>query len=282
MNPRAEALAGKAAHVASPPLVYDRLNQVLAHPHCGSADIARVIGEDPGLTSRLLRLVNSGFFGFPQPVESVAKAVTVVGTAQIRDLALATSVVSAFDRIPPEIVDLQAFWLHSLACGVTARVLAARRGVDNVERYFVAGLLHEIGHLVIVAGAREQAVRVAECARDGRTPWLDCERAILETDHTEVGGALMRAWNLPESLQEAVTWHHEPEQAGAYTAEAAAVHVAEVTAHAMAWGRCGDGRVPPFRGEAWDCLGLEVDELEGIVEEVEGQLESALHLMGAA
>ena len=108
MNPRAEALARSAAHLASPPLVYDRLNQVLAHPHCGSADIARVIGEDPGLTSRLLRLVNSGFFGFSQPVESVAKAVTVVGTAQIRDLALATSVVSAFDRIPPEIVDLQA------------------------------------------------------------------------------------------------------------------------------------------------------------------------------
>lgn len=282
MNPRAEALANGAAHLASPPLVYERLNQVLAHPHCGSADIARVISEDPGLTSRLLRLVNSGFFGFSQPIESVAKAVTVVGTAQIRDLALATSVISAFDQLPREVIDLEAFWLHSLACGVTARVIASRKGVDNVERFFVAGLLHEIGHLVIVAGAHEQARAVTERVGASGAPYIECERAVMGTDHTEVGGALMCAWNLPESLQEAVTWHHDPFQAGLYIGEASAVHVAEVMAHGLGWGRCGDGLVPAFRPEAWERLALDVDEVPSIVEVVEGQMESALHLMGAA
>lgn len=282
MSTRAEALARTAASVASPPLVYDRLNEVLAHPHCGSADIARVISDDPGLTTRLLRLVNSGFFGFSQPVESVAKAVTVVGTAQIRDLALATSVLSAFDRIPREVVDLHAFWLHSLACGVTARVIAGKRRVDNVERYFVAGLLHEIGQLVMLAGARAESLEVWERSRATGASWLACERAVMDTDHTEVGGALMRAWNLPEALQEAVTWHHDPERAGKYTAEASAVHVAEAMAHALSWGRCGDGRVPPFRPEAWEFVGLDPDDLGELAQEVESQLESAMHLMGAA
>lgn len=282
MNPRAEALARSAAHLASPPLVYDRLNQVLAHPHCGSADIARVISEDPGLTSRLLRLVNSGFFGFSQPIESVAKAVTVVGTAQIRDLALATSVISAFDQLPREVIDLEAFWLHSLACGVTARVIASRKGADNVERFFVAGLLHEIGHLVIVAGAREQARAVAERVAATGAPWIECEQAVMGTDHTEVGGALMIAWNLPESLQQAVTWHHDPFRGGRYIGEASAVHVAEVMAHGLGWGRCGDGLVPTFRPEAWERIGLDAEELPALIDDVEGQLESALHLMGAA
>lgn len=282
MNPRAVSLANGAAHVASPPLVYDRLNQVLAHPHTGAADIARVISEDPGLTSRLLKLVNSGFFGFPQPVESVAKAVTVVGTSQIRDLALATSVISAFDRVPTELVDLEAFWFHSLACGVMARVIAAHRGADNVERFFVAGLLHDIGHLVVYVGAGEEAFRILERTETSGDPHIACERAILGTDHTEVGGALMETWNLPASLQEAVRWHHDPLAAETYREEAAAVHVAETTAHGLGWGKSGDGRLPPFIGEAWDSLEMSVDELPSLVAEAEVQLEAALHLMGAS
>ncbi len=282
MNPRAVALANGAAHVASPPLVYDRLNQVLAHPHTGAADIARVISEDPGLTSRLLKLVNSGFFGFSQPVESVAKAVTVVGTAQIRDLALATSVISAFDRVPTELVDLEAFWYHSLACGVMARVIASKRGADNVERFFVAGLLHDIGHLVVYVGAGQDAFRILERTQTSGEPHIDCERAVLGTDHTEVGGALMEAWNLPDSLQEAVRWHHDPLSAETYREEASAVHVAETTAHGVGWGKSGDGRVPPFIGEAWDSLELDVEDVPALITEAEVQLESAMHLMGAA
>ncbi len=282
MNPRAVALAESASHVASPPLVYDRLVQVLRHPHSGSADIARVISEDPGLTSRLLKLVNSGFFGFSQPIDSVAKAVTVVGTGQIRDLALATSVISAFDRVPKELVDLQAFWFHSLACGVMARVIASRRREDNVERFFVAGLLHDIGHLVVYVGASREASEVLESTRSTGRPHLEAEREVMGTDHTEVGGALMEKWNLSGALQEAVTWHHEPCRATTHLVEAAAVHIAEITAHGLGWGRSGDGRLPTFAPEAWDILGLEVDDLEDMVDDAEQQLEAALHLMGAA
>ncbi len=282
MNPRAEAIAGRVAHLASPPLVYHRMNTVLAHPHCGSADIARVISEDPGLTSRLLRLVNSGFFGFTQPIESVSKAVTVVGTAQIRDLALATSILSAFTPLPHDTLDLEGFWLHSLACGVTARVIAHQRGVDNVERYFVAGLLHEIGSLVLMGGARELASEVAARVRATGEPQIVCERAVTGTDHCEIGAALMRAWRLPEALRQAVAWHHDPVGAGRHVDEASAVHVAEVMAHALGWGWSGDGCVPAFRPEAWARLGLSIDLVPALVDEVDGQVEAARHLLGAA
>lgn len=282
MNAAAEAIAGRVAHLASPPLVYHRLTTVLAHPHCGSADIARVISEDPGLTSRLLRLVNSGFFGFTQPIESVAKAVTVVGTAQIRDLALATSILSAFDPLPLEVIDLEQFWLHSLSCGVTARVIAQHRGVDNVERYFVAGLLHEVGELALVGGARTLAMAVTARIHDTGEPRMVSERAVLGTDHAEVGGALLRAWNLPPALHQAVRWHHDPLAAGRHADEASAVHLAEVMAHALGWGWSGDGCVPLFRPEAWERAGFQHDLLPALVDSVEEQIDAARHLMGAA
>jgi HD-like signal output (HDOD) protein len=271
-----------AVTVASPPLVYDRLVQVINHPRSGSVDIANVIGEDQGLTGRLLKVVNSAFFSFPRPVDSVAQAVTVVGTSQIRDLALATSVMSMFDGVPEELVNLESFWYHSLACGVTARTIAARRGEDNVERFFVSGILHDIGHLVIYMRAGDEAHASLTLARESGRPLHECEREVLGCDHAQVGHALLEKWNFPGAFREAVAYHHNPSQASRYPVEASAVHIAEVTAHALEWGRSGERFVPPFDPAAWDTLALEADLLPLLLGETERQLEAAVHFMGAA
>lgn len=282
MSRRPSDLVAAANAVASPPLVYDRLVQVINHPRSGSVDIAKVIGEDQGLTGRLLRVVNSAFFAFPRPVGSVAQAVTVVGTGQIRDLALATSVMSMFEGIPSELVDLETFWYHSLACGVASRTIAARRGENNVERFFVAGILHDIGHLILYMEAAEEATRALVMARDEARPLAQCEREVLGFDHAEVGRALLEQWNFPAAFREAVGYHHRPAQARRYPVEAAAVHVAEVMCHALEWGRSGERRVPPFDAGAWDTLGLDVETLPLLLAETERQLEAAVHFMGAA
>ena len=282
MSTRAREMVEGAVTVASPPLVYDRLLQVINHPRSGSVDIANVIGEDQGLTGRLLKVVNSAFFAFPRPVGSVAQAVTVVGTSQIRDLALATSVMSMFDGVPEELVDLESFWYHSLACGVTARTIAARRGEDNVERFFVSGILHDIGHLVIYMRAGDEAHAALMLARESGRPLHECEREVLGCDHAQVGMALLEKWNFPGAFREAVAYHHNPSRASRYPVEAAAVHIAEVTAHALEWGRSGERFVPPFDPAAWDTLALEVDLLPLLLAETERQLEAAAHFMGAA
>lgn len=277
----ADLLRGKVT-LASPPLVYGRLMEVLSHPHAGSADIARVIAEDAGLTTRLLRVVNSAFFSFPREVWDVGQAVRVVGTTQVRDLALATSVMALFRDIPRDLVDMDSFWRHSLACGVTARAIAARRGEHNVERFFAGGVLHDLGHLVLYTHAGDEAREAILAARVSGRPLHECERSILGFDHAEVGQELLRMWNLPAPFLESVGHHHAPSRAGLFPVDAAAVHVAEVTVHALGEGSTGEEQVPPFDPWAWEVLGLPADEFPQVVEESERQLCAALNFMGMA
>lgn len=281
MTSAAQRLVEGAVRVASPPLVYNRLVEVINHPRAGSADIARVISEDQGLTGRLLKVVNSAFYSFPRPIETVVSAVTVVGTSQIRDLALATSVMSLFEGVPRDLVDLESFWYHSLACGIMARTIAAQRAEDNIERFFVAGLLHDIGHLVIYMRAGAAAKEAIELARTTQRPLYQCEREVLSCDHAQVGEALLTQWNFPGAFREAVAHHHRPRLAGRFPVEAAAAHVAEIAAHALSWGRSGEPKVPPFDAAGWDVLGLDDDVIPRVVDETERQLGAAVHFMGA-
>ena len=126
-----------------------RAIDLINDPDASAAEIGDVISEDPALTARLLKIVNSAFYGFPSRIETVSRAITIVGTLELLDLILAASVVKAFSGIPSELVDMDQFWEHSLYTGVTARVLAGRHRAPDTERYFVAGLLHDIGALVL-------------------------------------------------------------------------------------------------------------------------------------
>ena len=281
MSSVAREFAAGALTVASPPLVYEHLVRVINDPRSGPADIGQVISDDPGLTARLLKIVNSAFFAFPRRIETVTQAVTVVGTSQIRELAFATSVISMFDDVPGDLVDMKSFWHHSIACGVTARVIAAHRREANVEQFFVAGLLHDIGRLIIFAGAGREAREAIERARESEMPLHVAEREILGCDHAQVGGALMERWNISGAHREAVAYHHAPRLASRFPVEAAAVHVADIVAHALEWGRSGETRVPPFEPKAWETLGVETSLLPFILDEAERQEHDALHLLGA-
>lgn len=276
----ARALASGAVSVASPPLIYERLVQVINDPRSGSADVARVIGEDQGLTARLLRTVNSAFYSFPRSIDSVTQAVTVVGTQQVRDLALATSVMTMFDDVPADLIDMQSFWHHSLATGTIARVIAGYRREDNVERYFVAGLLHDIGRLIIFQHAGSQAREAIERARESGEPLYVCEAAVLGCDHAQVGDALLAKWNFRGAFREATLHHHQPRLASKYPAETAAVHIADVVANALSWGRSGEVRVPPCDAWAWDTLGIDTGMANSLIEEAERQIDAAMHLLG--
>ena len=269
-----------SVRLASPPLIYERLMEVINHPRGGAADVAKVIREDSALTARLLKVVNSAFFSFPRRIDTVSQAVTVVGTSQVRDLALATSVVTLFKDIPPDLADMDGFWRHSLACGVGARVLAGFRRESNVERFFVAGILHDVGKLVLYLRAPEEAREAMETAREGAMLLHKAEWQVLGFDHTQVGEALLGLWNLPSILREAVHFHHHPLRATRFPVETAAVHTADVIANALGMGSGGEAYVPPLSPEAWDSLGIEVPFLPSAVEELERQFEAAVHLVG--
>jgi HD-like signal output (HDOD) protein len=277
---RASDLIQGSVKLSSPPLIYQRLVEVINHPRGGAADVAKVVMEDTALTARLLKVVNSAFFSFPRPVETVTQAVTVVGTSQIRDLALATSVVELFQDVPPELINMDGFWRHSLACGTGARVLASLRREGNVERFFVAGILHDLGKLIIYQSCPEESRTILEEARAGKTLIHLAERNVLGFDHGTVGDALLTQWNMPSSLREALRYHHNPRRADRYPVETAAVHVADIFSNALGFGHGGEAYVPPLVPEAWDTLGIDLTMMSSLVEEIDRQFLAAVHLVG--
>lgn len=267
--------------VASPPVIYEKLVRVINNPRSSSSDVAAIIAEDAGLTARLLKVVNSAFFSFPRRIETVTHAVTVVGTSQIRDLALATSVMTLFRDVPRDVVDMPRFWQHSLAVGVTARVIAAQRREDNVERFFVAGLLHDLGRLLMFMRAGAEQGEAVERSRESGVPLYKVEREVFGFSHTQVGSALLDHWNFPGAFREAAAYHHQPRRATRYPMEAAAVHVADVVANTLQWGHGGEPRTPDLDTQAWDLLGIDASVIGHVLGDAERQLEGAVELLSA-
>ena len=268
-------LESQADQLASLPLIFTRINEVVDNPTSSMSDIARIIMEDAGLSSRLLRLANSSFYGFPSRIETITHALTIIGIQQLRDLALATSVMTIFRNVPQDIVDMNSFWHHSTACGVAARVLATYRREPNVERYFVAGILHDIGRLMLLQQAPDEMQTIIERQSEGDELMVDVEREVLGIDHAKLGGLLLRAWKLPASVEEPVAYHHSPRRAGRYQAGAALVHLANILAHVLQLGDRSQQYVPPLEPEAWDRLGFKPSLLSSVISKVEQQYASA-------
>jgi HD-like signal output (HDOD) protein len=264
-------LVKAAGSISSLPMIFTRINDAVNNPRSSIADIGRVISEDPGLTARLLRIVNSAFYSFPSKIDTISRAVTIVGTQQLRDLALATSVMKVFKGIPEDLMNMEAFWCHSVGCGITARVLASHRREANLERYFVTGMLHDIGRLLLFMNLPKQArTALTRCQSSGELLY-QVEYEEIGFDHATVGSTLLQAWNLPASLEEVVAFHHAPQKALRYPIETAIVHVADIIAHALELGSSGERFVPQLNPEAWERIGIPPTLLPATLEQVERQ-----------
>jgi putative nucleotidyltransferase with HDIG domain len=262
--------------VASLPTIFIKLDEAINSPRTTNKDLAKIINEDTAMAARLLRIANSALYNFPAKIDTVTHAITVIGTNQLRDLVLACSVIRMFGNVPEDLVSMESFWRHSIACGIAARALAALRREANVERYFVAGLLHDIGRLIIFMEITEDmSAVIAERAR--RTELLfKLEHELLGFDHAKLGGLLLKAWQLPERLEEAVTYHHHPQRAKKFPVEAALIHVADIIANALRLGSSGEIYVPPINQPSWESLGLAAGSIAAVTEQLEVQYNDAV------
>ncbi|MDD2309449.1 MAG: HDOD domain-containing protein [Desulfuromonadaceae bacterium] len=267
-----DRIVEETSTVYSLPLFYERLNETINHPRSSIEDISRIITEDQGLTARLLRLANSPMFGCYARVDSITKAVTIIGTQQLRDLALAASVMGVFKDIPEDLLNMSSFWQHSIACGIIARSLAVYRREANVERLFVAGMLHDVGQVVLAAARPEVSRELLETQRDIGRLYLELERERLDFDHAELGGALLKKWKIPASIGEPVAYHHNPGAAEQFRLETALVHLADIICQAMELGQGAERGVPPLDEPAWERLGLTPHMLGTVLKQSESQI----------
>jgi len=270
----AETIVGRVGSLASLPSIYFNVERAINHPSGSAADIGKVLRHDQGMSARLLRVANSAFYGFPKRIEGVEEAIRIIGTRQLHDLVLATVVLAHFKNVDARMVNMDAFWRHSLACGIAARAIAGLRRESNTERFFVAGLLHDIGSLVLYQQLPGRAQVALERHRGSDLALEEAERTVIGCDHGAVGAALLSAWKLPEFFAVAAANHHgvglRP-----HTVGTAVVHLADLLVVALNLGSNGEARPPRFCVKAWDLLGIEPSSLWRVAEETISLLSEA-------
>jgi putative nucleotidyltransferase with HDIG domain len=214
------------------PDVAMRIARMVNDPNSSAADIGREVSKDPALTARLLRIANSPALGQNGKIATISRAITLLGVRQVRDLTVGLTAVRTFDGIGNELVTMASFWRHSVLCAVAATQIAERRKGSRDDSPFIAGLLHDIGQLVLYSKVPELARRALLMSVDDPDDagLYVCEREVMGFDHAAVGVALARNWGLPQALQECIEFHHEPQLAPSHSLEAATIHVANSVA----------------------------------------------------
>jgi HD-like signal output (HDOD) protein len=278
-KPTIDFLVNDAAVVYTLPQLYERFNLVINHPRSSISDITRIITEDTGLSSCILKLANSPMFGYYSKIDSISKAVTIIGTQQLRDMVLAISVIRIFRSIPEGLINMTSFWQHSITVGIVARILATYRREANVERYFVSGILHDVGQMILCAKVPELVEEMITESRESGTSHFAVQQSLLGFDHGDVGGELLKRWRIPAIIAEPVAFHHAPVRAELYPMETSLIHVADVIGHAMQVGFSGESFVPPLDEVSWDRLGIPVSMLSTIITQADVQLTDALAIL---
>lgn len=211
------------------PEVYLKIRRLMDDERSDIDDFAQVISVDPNLSTRVLKIVNSAYFGFPEPVDSVARSINLIGIEQLHHLVLGVAAISSLD-LPNDILPLKPFWHNSLYTGVLSQQLAGRLKISRSDRLFMAGLLHEIGHLVLcdkLADHARETIRVA--VQTGR-PLHQVQQQMLGCHYGDIAAMLLANWNLPTELQDLVRYHPNPAAAPSQQLETALLHLAHAYA----------------------------------------------------
>jgi len=219
------------------------------------------------LTARLLKVANSSFYSFPAEIGTISRAINLIGTDQLMNLVLATSVAGSFSGVPNDVIDMDSFWRHNVDTALVARSLAAAGKLPDVERLFVIGLLHNVGKLIALTELPDLAKEALECDHS-HDPWL-CQQRVLGFTFAECGAELLSNWGLPEGLVESVRFQNMPTLAGDDDASAAVLNIASRAASAMEQDICSD-EGPDYLGlidaESWALANVEQADLDAAVE----------------
>jgi len=265
------------------PTVVAKMIELIDNPRSSARSLGRLVKTDQVLTARILRLANSAFYGFPNPISTINLAVVVLGFETIKNLGLSVSIIDRFAKAgkDDELLDYTRFWEHSVGVGVASQMLARMHGFRAIEgESFVAGLIHDIGKVIL---SQYKTHNYSECLRMVEREGIllvQAEERVFEANHAEVGWWLAKRWNLPDTLSEAIRLHHVPLTAKIRPELSAIVHFADILTRAARIGSGGDPLVPPFYRGVLRRLPLQLTDDERVdmqfyIEAVKSEMEIA-------
>jgi putative nucleotidyltransferase with HDIG domain len=259
---RIKLVVGKIHNLPTPPIVFTQITRVINNPDTSAYEIAAIISEDPALTAKVLKLTNSSFYGIPRTITNVKQAIVILGLEAIKSLVISASVFDMFSKNSKlDIIYLERFWRHSLSVALMSKIICRKKklpSLQEAELTFSAGLLHDIGKLIIISHLPREHEKIAQLLEsDRRCPEYHAENEILGFTHADIGSYLGAKWNLPESICKAILSHHNSE--GVLSEEStASIHLANHLAYQM---ENDDGHSPenlsPFYEVVWDRLEMD-------------------------
>ena len=224
-----EAQLARCPSLPSLNSINQALQELLSVEQRYSAQISEVIRRDPSLTARLLRLVNSVYYGLSSPVNSVEEAVFYLGMRQIRQLTMVTPIIEDFQKLTTQCAfPWREFWQHSIGCAILTREVATTISTATDESDYVAGLVHDVGKIVMAWSFPNHFAEIHRQALEGARDLCEIENEILGVDHAELGALYFERHRLPEIMIQSARFHHQPEQAGPFAPLVAAVQIADL------------------------------------------------------
>ncbi len=274
---RVKKLIDKVQGLPTLPSMLNSINQMILNERTSAKEVAQIISSDPALTSKVLRVVNSSFYGFPNRITTITHAIVILGFNTIKSIVLSSTIFDVFRRgTKPGEFDRTEFWKHSIGCGAAAKVLGRRIHYPMLEELFIAGLLHDVGKIVLDQYLPEKFGEVTALVRTKDILIADAEFQVLGVTHADVGAWLFEKWNLSKGLVETVRCHHNPALAGETQRFAEIIHVADVLVRAVGFGSGGDRKIPAISDAAWRSLGLVESELDGLLAQTSAEIEKAM------
>lgn len=258
------------------PAVIDRLNKIVEDRNANATSVSNVIQDDPVIMSRILRVVNSAFYGVAVPVASIQQAVTLLGFVAVKNIAMTTSAFSAFNITEQADFNREEFWRHSICVGIATNVIY-QNSKGNIPMFIapdmlhLAGLVHGIGIIIFEQYFRIKFMVALLLSQKEKIPLVKAEEAALGVDHSEVGAWLGKKWNMPAPVVDCIRWHNEPGKSDPkFRPIVNLCHAAKYICTLEKLGDYGDV-VPIFNQSAWKELGLSVQDIPGIVEKIKSE-----------
>lgn len=270
-----ESLLGDNMKLPSLPTIFSEINAASLNPKFTGKDIAGIVSKDPSLSATLLRIINSAYYGFSKPVESLAYAAMALGSSQVCSLALGITVINHFKGMPEGLINMESFWRHSIACGITARTLATHIKSVNGERVFIGGLLHDIGRLIYFNTYPDESAACVAQAAKLKLMLYQVEPRFFSMDHAEFGGLLAEKWQFSKEISRLIQHHHDAFKT-LPPKEIAVVYFANWLVNAMGIGSSGDVALPRLNPLAWKALGIPQSALAHVIRQVDRQILEAI------
>jgi len=264
-NKGPKEIAIKMLDFAPLPGVCLEIGKLADDPDCSMEKLAALVASDGALSAQVLRITNSPFYGYSAKIDSMKQAVQILGTDSLRNLVYASCFLSAYGALESHLVNSQNFWRHGLYTGIVARNLAKKCQLAHSERFFVAGLLHDVGRLALYTALEQAAVGILDEVEEEQMSLYRVERSLLGFSHCDVGMELMKIWNLPESMRQVAKFHHSPSMAEAYELEVSIIHIAEGIARGAGVFGSPEDVYGGISDHAWNLTGLDYDVVDEIV-----------------